>query len=275
LRINLFTGQGATRVGVASVLPAGETTGHSHPVRRETRAVITVVDAQAARAALVARTLSCPQQGCAGVLRAWSRARPRRIRVAGGQSTVVRPDRGRCTVCQSTQVLLPSGCLPRRAYSVGVVAAVLVAAARGRRPAAVAAAVRVPQSTVRRWVRAVTRSAAVLSAQAIEVARVFGDAQRCWPRPARTLSGLSAALQALIGAACAWTAPSRAGRGPTGRVGPITGIDYLALLAQEHYTTMLARLRVVDPTDALGGQVTGWQLINVVTAGRLLNTPAS
>lgn len=42
--------------------------------------MITVVDADAARCALLAGLLCCPEPGCDGVLRVWSRARARRVR---------------------------------------------------------------------------------------------------------------------------------------------------------------------------------------------------
>ena len=72
--------------------------------------------------------------------------------------------------------------------------------------------------------------------------------------------------------AVAWTT-ARTSRRPTGRVGTETGIDYLGLLVAEHYRATLRRLRVADPSGVLD-RVTGWQLINVITAGGLLATPS-
>src|SRR5680860_1438447 len=85
--------------------------------------VITVVDPDAARRALLAGRLRCPEPGCEGVLRVWSRARARRVVGLDGGLIELRPDRARCRCCAVTQVLLPAWCLPRRGYHVEVVGA--------------------------------------------------------------------------------------------------------------------------------------------------------
>jgi hypothetical protein len=109
--------------------------------------VITVPDPDAARAALAAGQLACPKTDCAGMLRTWTRARTRRVRVSGWDSVAVTPDRGLCRSCRSTHVLLPNWCLPRRAYGVKVVGATLSAAAKGGAARAVAREARVPQGS--------------------------------------------------------------------------------------------------------------------------------
>ena len=236
--------------------------------------MIIVADPDAAGRALAGRTLRCPRGECAGVLRPWSKARPRSVQTVGGDRVRVRPARGLCTVCGVTEVLLPSWCLPRRGYAVQVVGQVLLGAERREPVAAVAAAARVPVRTARRWIQAVTRSAAGLSAAVVRVAGAFADPEAghpVWTSPTVPAPGpLTAALTALGGAACTWRAT-----GPSliGRVGAVTGIDYLALVVQQWQQTMLRRLGVADPTGVLGVQVTGWPLINAITGGRLLTTP--
>ena len=116
--------------------------------------MITVVDPDAARRALLAGRLTCPEPGCAGVLRVWSRARARRVRVRDGGLVEMRPDRARCRCCAVTQVLLPVWCLPRCGYDLEVVDAALLAAAEGAGHRRAAAAVDAPAGTVRGWQRA-------------------------------------------------------------------------------------------------------------------------
>jgi hypothetical protein len=85
--------------------------------------VITVLDPDAARRALTAGELGCPQDGCGGRLRAWSKARERQVRGRDGTSVRFRPDRARCRTCRRSHVLLSVGFLPRRGYDVHVVGA--------------------------------------------------------------------------------------------------------------------------------------------------------
>lgn len=230
--------------------------------------MITVMDPDAARTALTAGRLSCPQPGCGGILRVWSRARLRQVRGPGGVVEQVRPDRARCRTCQVTQVLLPAGCLPRRAYTVEVVGAALQAAAEGAGCARAAAAAGAPAATVRGWLRAVSRSVPTLTAQAIVVAEAAGHASACWLRPRRTGTALAEAVNALGAAARAFHLVLATSR-PSGSGGTLTGIDYLALVAERHRGSLLHRLRLVDPTG-LAAHAPPWQLINVITAGRLL-----
>lgn len=110
--------------------------------------MITVVDPDAARLALAAGELGCPEPGCAGVLRVWSRARPRQVRRLGGALVWLRPDRARCRACQVTHVLLPAWCVPRCSYDVEVVGAALLAGAEGTGHRT-AAGLAVPAGTVR------------------------------------------------------------------------------------------------------------------------------
>jgi hypothetical protein len=232
--------------------------------------VITVVDPDAARAALAAGRLACPAPGCGGVLRVWSRARARRVRVPGGDLRLVRPDRARCRACGVTHVLLPVWCLPRRGYGTEVVGAALLAAAEGAGCARAAAAAGAPAGTVRGWLRAVARAAPTLTAWAVEVGRAAGEAEAVWPRPSPPGSALAGAVNALAAAARAFHL-TLAGPRPGGPGGPLSGIDYLALVAERHRRRLLDRLRLVDPGGALA-RVSPWQMINVITAGQLLTT---
>ena len=192
----------------------------------------------------------------------------RRVQLPGGQWRRLRPDRARCRACGVTHVLLPAWCLPRRAYSTEVVGAALLAAAQGAGYARAAAVAGAPTGTVRDWLRAVGRSAPALTAQAVMVAGAAGEADACWPRPSRPCTALTSAVNALAAAARAFhltlTRPAR----PRWSV---TGIDYLAILAERHRRQLLHGLRLADCTSA-ASDLSPWQTINVLTAGRLLTT---
>lgn len=64
-----------------------------------------------------------------------------------------RPRRARCSGCAGTHVLLPAWGLVRRADSVAVIGAALLAKATGAGHRVIAAAVDRPASTVRGWLR--------------------------------------------------------------------------------------------------------------------------
>ena len=100
---------------------------------------------------LAAGEVSCPR--CAVPLRAWSWARPRRIRQLDGSSMAVRPRRARCGSCRATHVLVPADCLPHRADSAQVIGMALLARAAGHGYRRIAADLRRPVSTVRGWLR--------------------------------------------------------------------------------------------------------------------------
>jgi len=234
--------------------------------------VIIVGNPAAGRRALVGRQLECPKPACTGRLRPWSPARTRTVQRLGGTRLQVRPDRGLCTLCRATQVLLPAVCLPRRAYTVEVAGSVLLDVEHGKPVERAAAAHQVPASTARRWVATVTRAASALTAGAVGVASAFGDPTGCWPPFARPLGRLTGVLCALGGAAAAWTQAATA-PAPRAAAGALSGIDYLNLLAGDHRRQVLRGLGVADPDGAFGVSVTGWPLVNAVTGGRLLSTP--
>jgi hypothetical protein len=229
--------------------------------------VIFVVDAAAARQALAGRLLRCPQDGCGGVLRPWASARARRIRVPGGGSAELRPDRARCTACCRTQVLLPAWCLPRRASSIDVIGAALLAKASGLGHRPIAARLNMPAATVRGWLRSLACGAATLTARAVTAAR--GQDILPGPSPAsgpgselaQTLTALGAAARAFVR-----TAPPQPARPAP------TGIDYLGLLAAQHQRDLDHQLRIADPARQLPA-LPPWHLVNLITTGQLL-TPA-
>jgi hypothetical protein len=118
--------------------------------------------------------------------------------------------------------------------------------------------------------RAVGRSAPALTAQAVTIAGAAGEADACWPPPPRPCTALTSAVNALATAARGFhltrTRP-RLARAP----GAGTGIDYLTILAERHRRQLLHDLRLADPTSA-ASDLSPWQTINILTAGRLLTT---
>lgn len=229
---------------------------------------MTVVDPAAARAAVAAGTVRCPQQDCEGTLRAWSKARPRLVLMDGGRRVLVQPDRARCRSCGVTQVLLPASCLPRRAYGVEVIGAALRAAADGSGFRCVARTINVPASTVRAWIRSVARNGAALTATAVTAVQALGaDTGPCWISGPDPVQPVRAALAALGCAARALAQHS--GRQLTSSPGSITGIDYLGLLATRHHQDLHRRLRLSDASHAAAAAAP-WHQITMITGGRLL-----
>lgn len=231
--------------------------------------MITVVDPDAARRSLLAGLLTCPEPGCDGVLRVWSRARARQVRRLDGGLIMLRPDRARCRGCAVTQVLLPAWCVPRRGYGVEVVGAALLAAAEGAGHRRAAARVQAPAGTVRGWLRAVRAGADVLTARAVEVAGAAGVGLFPPGPPARWAGrALPEAVSALGAAARAFALDLSTPR-PPGPGGTLTGVDYLAVIAERHRLQLHRQLRLVDPGGAVVA-LRGWPLINLLTGGRLL-----
>lgn len=101
--------------------------------------------------------LRCP---CGGGLAPWGHARRREVRGVGD----LRPRRGRCASCAATHVLLAVSCLLRRADSVDVIGAGLLAKAAGAGHRPIAAQLGRPVSTVRGWLRAFASNAEVVRA---------------------------------------------------------------------------------------------------------------
>jgi hypothetical protein len=94
-------------------------------------------------------SLRCPL--CGGQLARWGHARRRVVFGPGRKGREVRPRRSRCVGCGVTHVLLPARLLLRRADEAVVIGASLAAAARGHRR--IGGELKVPEDTVRGWLR--------------------------------------------------------------------------------------------------------------------------
>ena len=105
--------------------------------------------------------LACP--GCAAALTPWGYGRVRRVR---GLPDPLRPRRARCVgrCAGRTHVLLPTSCLVRRADTVAVIGAAVVAKAEGSGHRPIAEELGRPASTVRGWLRSFTVVAGVVRA---------------------------------------------------------------------------------------------------------------
>jgi hypothetical protein len=98
-----------------------------------------------------------------------------------------------------------------------------------------------PPRRVRDWLRAVARAAPQLTARAVTVAQIAGDADACWPRPSRPVSALAGAVNALAAAPRAFPL-SLARPVPPSPGGPLTGIDYLAIVAERQRRSLPHRV---------------------------------
>src|SRR5664279_2161853 len=119
----------------------------------ETCAVMVVPCPERAEEILLAGDMPCPR--CRGVLRPFGTGRTRTVRGVGADTETVTPRRARCADCQVTQILLPTELLVRRADSTAAIGNALVAKAGGAGFRSIAARFGRPESTVRRWLRAV------------------------------------------------------------------------------------------------------------------------
>ena len=172
-----------------AVAGRGKTMGRCEELQN----VLIVLDPASAEGDLTALAISCPS--CAsGRLRPWGYARTRVLRGLRGARRRVRPRRGRCRDCAATHVLLPADVAPRRADTIEVVAAALLAHHAGKGHWVIAADLDVPLDTVRSWLRRITARAEWLRHQATVWAH------RCDPElPAITPTGsrIGDALEAL------------------------------------------------------------------------------
>jgi transposase-like protein len=230
--------------------------------------VLWVLDAAAARQALRAGLLRCPD--CRAALRPWATARSRTVRLPGGGQTRLTPDRARCAGCLRSHVLLPAQVVPRRAYSADVIGASLLAAARGTSRASTAADLGVPAGTLRDWLRAARRGATALVARAAQAATHLGVSIYDHRSTGSWLgSALAEALDAL-GVAARALAHSTA-LAPTRSADGASGIDYLGLLDSGHRHRLHEQLRVAAEAASLA-TVPAWHLANIITGGRLLTS---
>ncbi len=230
--------------------------------------MIFAVDVEAAGHVLRAGRLTCPE--CGGALRVWARARTRRVHAPEGRHVELTPDRGLCRGCGTSHVVVPAWYVPRRAYTVEMIGAVLLGGASKAPPAALAELLGVPAATAAGWLRVVRRQAVSLIGHAIDVG---GPAVGAGRSPASWLgSDLAEALDALGDAARAFAQAAISAPVMTPTPGR-TGIDYLHLIAAEHHRALCQQLHVADPTGALPS-TTPWHLVNLITARRgLLTAP--
>lgn len=118
--------------------------------------MVLILRPDAAGEQLPTQEAACP--ACEGRLAPWGYARTRTVRDVHGTRTI-RPRRARCRGCGATHVLLPALSLPRRADTVEVIGAALLAAATGASHRTIAAGLHRPTDTVRGWIRAATAGA--------------------------------------------------------------------------------------------------------------------
>ena len=143
-------------------------------------------------ARLLKGRLRCPL--CAnGVLGPWGFARERELRRGSGRERR-RFRRSRCRVCKATHVLVPNSTLLRRLDDVEIIGAALLAKATGQGHRRIAAALGLPATTVRGWLRRFQRRAAAIWALAVGLAH--RDDPELGPIEARG-SPISDAVEAL------------------------------------------------------------------------------
>jgi len=160
--------------------------------------VIVVVSLQRAEQTLLAGDMPCPR--CRGVLRPFGTGRTRTVRGVGADTVTVTPRRARCRDCSGTQILLPTELVPRRADSTEAIGNALAAKACGAGYRAIAARFGRPESTVRRWLRAVREPhARWLYRRAVDQAVLIDREMLVRPAPQQTTLGN--ALNLLAGAA--------------------------------------------------------------------------
>ena len=119
-------------------------------------------------ARLLKGRLRCPS--CTdGVLGPWGFARERELRCPDGRRHQ-RFRRTRCRACRATHVLVPTSTLLRRVDLVEVIGAALLAKTAGVGHRRIAAALGLPATTVRGWLRRFRQRAAELWALAARMA---------------------------------------------------------------------------------------------------------
>lgn len=170
--------------------------------------------------------LRCPS--CAdGVLGPWGFARERELRHGSGCERR-RFRRSRCRVCKATHVLVPTSTLLRRLDDVEIIGAALLAKATGQGHRCIAAALGLPATTVRGWLRRFQRRAAAIWALAVGLAH--RDDPELGPIEARG-SPVSDAVEALGVAVAAFTRRFGPIRSTWEAVSAMTGALLLSLTA--------------------------------------------
>ena len=159
-------------------------------------------DAAAASADLAGGLLACPSCGT-GQLRRWGRARERVIRLLGGASARLCPQRARCRSCGRTHILLPSWCAPGRADGIEVIGTAAAAALAGAGCGRIGQELGVPASTVRGWLRRLRSRAGEMRQDAMFQLGFIGGADPVLPEPSGSplgdaLNAVAAATHAAI-----------------------------------------------------------------------------
>lgn len=175
--------------------------------------MIIVGDERLAEAECASHRLVCPQ--CGGRLRKHGFSRPRWVRTGGGRRGL-RPARVRCTspACRRTHVLLPSWCVPGRADDADTIGSALLAAAGGQGHRPIAERLKVPQGTVRGWLRAARAHTGWLYQAGASVLHVVDHEDPVVPPSGRsplwhaieTLGAAAAAIRRFFGAALSTSA---------------------------------------------------------------------
>lgn len=156
-------------------------------------------DADRVEGDLAAGRLCCP--ACCSALSGWGYARQREVRDRVG-GLVLRPRRVICRSCDVTHVLLPASVLLRRADTVGVIGAALLAKAGGAGHRRVAAVLDRPAGTVRGWLRRIRQVADRVRALFGELAAELGG-EFVVPEPAGSPVGDVVAFIGAVAAAAA------------------------------------------------------------------------
>ena len=147
---------------------------------------------------LLAGDMPCPR--CQGVLRPFGTGRTRTVRGVGAETVTVTPRRARCADCSAIQILLPTELVLRRPDSTAAIGHALAANSRGDGYRSIAARFRRPESTVRRWLRAVREPHAQwLYRRGVDQAVLIDRELLVRPAPQRTTLGH--ALNLLAGTA--------------------------------------------------------------------------
>lgn len=171
--------------------------------------MIIVRDEQWAQSQCVAHRLACPD--CGGRLRKHGFSGPRWVRTRGGGRRRLRPARARCTdpACRRTHVLLPAWCVPGRADDADTIGSALLAAATGEGYRPIAERLKVPEGTVRGWLRAARAHTGWLYQAGASVLHVVDHDDPVIPPSGRSplwhaveaLSAAAAAIRRFFGAA--------------------------------------------------------------------------
>lgn len=153
----------------------------------------------------------CP--GCGGRLGRWGSYR-RPVRWGAGRG-VLRVRRGVCRRCASTHALLPAFLVARRIDLASAIGMALAMAGGGRGHRPIAAALGVPESTVRGWLRRLRARAVALRALFVRLAWELGAAAGRSPPPqdvlawlVEAIAGAHAAARERLGAGvaeCVWS----------------------------------------------------------------------